>query len=61
MFFVYTGHPDFDFNEAAFSFEKGANGQNHSMSSSHRPVKKLSLGKTTDPPASVGGFPPPIP
>ena len=49
------------FNEAAFTFEKGANGQNHSMSSSHRPVKKLSPGKTTDPPASVGGSPPPIP
>ena len=43
------------FNEAAFSFEKGANGQNLSMSSSHRPVKKLSPGKTTDSPASVGG------
>ena len=30
-------------NEAVFSFEKGSNGQNHSCSFSHHPVKKFSL------------------
>ena len=35
----------FILNEAIFSFEKGANGQNHSSSGSHRPVKKFSRAK----------------
>ena len=29
--------------KAVFSFEKGSNGQNHSSSSSHHPVKKFPL------------------
>ena len=32
-------------NEAIFSFEKGANGQNDSSSGSHHPVKKFSRAK----------------
>ena len=34
--------------KAVFSFEKGLNGQNHSSSGSHHPVKKIPPSKISD-------------
>ena len=36
--------------KVVFSFEKGSNGQNHSSSGSHHPIKKLSLSKISNSP-----------
>ena len=41
--------------KAVFSFEKGLNCQNHSLSGSHHPVKKLL------PPSKISDSPPPTP
>ena len=49
------------FNEAAFSFEKGLNGQNDSSSGFHHTVKRFFLLAKYDLRAPAGGYPTPFP
>ena len=52
--FVHTGHANFNSN-VAFSFEKGLNGQIHSSTDWHHPMKKISPENFSI--ASTGGNP----
>ena len=40
-------------HKAVYSFEKGSNGQNHSSSGSHHPVKHPPPSKISDPPLNA--------
>ena len=54
MFFVHTGHANFDFNwcsiftKKIFNFKNSSNGQNHSSSGSHHLIKKILPSKISD-------------
>ena len=58
ILFIYTGHNNFDF--IGYSFEKGSNGQNHSFSGFHRPIKKSPLQNFLLPPLSEISPPHPL-
>ena len=58
ILFIYTGHTNFDF--IGYSFEKGWNGQNHSFSGFHHPIKKSPLINFLLPPLSEISPPHPL-
>ena len=63
IFFVYTGHASVILvligvqylQNIVFSFEKGLNGQNHSLSDSHHLIWKISPSKISYSPSLAGG------